>query len=250
MDRLPACWLTEVRPQFVNEPAGGQAVLLPSRRHTLECGRRPACAITLHDGNQRPEPVPLRLCAVELSTDSVRPHVEHGMAGALHPPEFGVAPRGHTATPFMHEFNDLFAALEGRLDEQGVPEGLPFLICPEGRFDVGLNRYFSVWLAASPWNTQAAHARDLRTFFDFLWSARRGCGWREATAEDRAAYEWWRRRDERGPRVEVRRLWQENTELRRIVEVYAEMIRQLATENDALRQPTAAVHSLPVRGNA
>ncbi|MCX4547189.1 site-specific integrase [Streptomyces sp. NBC_01565] len=105
-------------------------------------------------------------------------------------------------TPFMREFSDLFATLEGRLDEQGVPEGQPFLICPEGRFDVGLNRYFSVWLASSPWNTQAAHARDLRTFFDFLWSGRGGCGWREATPEDRAAYGWWRRRDERGPRVE------------------------------------------------
>ncbi|MFV5996075.1 site-specific integrase [Streptomyces sp. NPDC056231] len=57
-------------------------------------------------------------------------------------------------------------------------------------------------MASSPWNTQAARARDLRTFFDFLWSARDGCGWREATPEDRAAYEWWRRRDERGPRVE------------------------------------------------
>ncbi|MEV8071610.1 hypothetical protein [Streptomyces pseudogriseolus] len=48
----------------------------------------------------------------------------------------------------------------------------------------------------------------------------------------------------------VRRLRQENTELRRTVEVYAEMIRQLAIENDALRQPSAVVRSLPVQGNA
>ncbi|GGW53524.1 cell division protein ZapB [Streptomyces griseoloalbus] len=48
----------------------------------------------------------------------------------------------------------------------------------------------------------------------------------------------------------VRRLRQENTELRRTVEVYAEMIRQLAIENDALRQPSAVVRSLPLQGNA
>ncbi|MEV5906335.1 cell division protein ZapB [Streptomyces sp. NPDC052127] len=47
----------------------------------------------------------------------------------------------------------------------------------------------------------------------------------------------------------VRRLRQENTELRRTVEVYAEMIRQLAAENDALRQPSAVVRSLPARGD-
>jgi hypothetical protein len=46
--------------------------------------------------------------------------------------------------------------------------GQPFLISPTGEYDVALNRYFSVWQASSPWNTQAAHARDLRTYFDFL----------------------------------------------------------------------------------
>ncbi|WP_405787054.1 cell division protein ZapB [Streptomyces sp. NBC_00029] len=47
----------------------------------------------------------------------------------------------------------------------------------------------------------------------------------------------------------VRRLRQENIELRRTVEIYSEMIRQLATENDALRQPSVVVRSLPVRGD-
>ncbi len=60
-DQLLAWGLTEVRPQFGDQPAGGQAVLLPSRRHTLEGGRRPACAVTLRDGDQRPEPVLLGL---------------------------------------------------------------------------------------------------------------------------------------------------------------------------------------------
>ncbi|MGW3669190.1 tyrosine-type recombinase/integrase [Streptomyces sp. NPDC005141] len=53
VDRLLAWWLTEVRPQFGDEPAGGQAVLLPSRRHSADGGRRPACAVTLRDGLAR-----------------------------------------------------------------------------------------------------------------------------------------------------------------------------------------------------
>ncbi|MGY1495081.1 hypothetical protein ACW4TU_00260 [Streptomyces sp. QTS52] len=69
------------------------------------------------------------------------------------------------------EFSALFADLGEGLDDLGVPEGQPFLISPAGVYDVALNRYFSVWPASSPWNTQAAHARDLRTYFDFLWFA-------------------------------------------------------------------------------
>jgi hypothetical protein len=76
------------------------------------------------------------------------------------------------------------------------------LVGPRGKYDVALNRYFAVWLAHSPANTQAAHARDQRTFLDFLWSARNAKGWRDASAEDRVTYEWWRRRDETGPRIQ------------------------------------------------
>lgn len=101
------------------------------------------------------------------------------------------------ATTLMREFSTLFAELDQGLDELGVPEGQPFLISPKGEYDVELNRYFSVWLANSPWSTHAAHARDLRTFFDFLWFARGELSWRGSTADDRAAYDWWRRRDER-----------------------------------------------------
>ncbi|NEA76963.1 MULTISPECIES: site-specific integrase [unclassified Streptomyces] len=105
-------------------------------------------------------------------------------------------------TPLMREFAEVFARLDVQLDEGRVPEGQPFLIGPRGHFDVALNRYFSAWMAHSPWNTQAAHARDLRTFFNFLWSARGACDWRDASPEDRAAYGWWRRRDDARPRVE------------------------------------------------
>ncbi|WP_217572944.1 hypothetical protein [Streptomyces sp. GbtcB7] len=105
-------------------------------------------------------------------------------------------------TSFIREFSALIAGLDLRLDDLGVSEGQPFLISPAGQYDVALNRYFPVWPASSPWNTQAAHARDRRTFFDVLWFARDRCDWREATVDDRAAYEWWRRRDDDGPRVE------------------------------------------------
>src|SRR3954447_15721443 len=88
-------------------------------------------------------------------------------------------------TRFMREFGDLFASLDQRVDDQGVPEGQPFVISPTCDFDLALNRYFSVWMASSSWNTQAAHARDLRTYFDFLWFAR---GQR---SPPRPAGRWW-----------------------------------------------------------
>ncbi|MEU8679637.1 hypothetical protein [Streptomyces sp. NPDC048560] len=89
------------------------------------------------------------------------------------------------------EFSSLFADLGEGLDDLGVPEGQPFLISPAGVYDVALNRYFSVWLASSPWNTQAAHVRALRTYFDFLWFARGRRDWRDVHMDDRAAFEWW-----------------------------------------------------------
>jgi hypothetical protein len=45
-----------------------------------------------------------------------------------------------------------------------VCRGPAVLISPKGEYDVELNRYFSVWLASSLRNTQAAHAHDLRWF--------------------------------------------------------------------------------------
>ncbi|MCX4462409.1 hypothetical protein OOK58_59055 [Streptomyces sp. NBC_01728] len=52
------------------------------------------------------------------------------------------------------------------LDEHGVLDGQPFLISPAGAYDVELNRYFAAVLSASPWNTQAAVASDLRRHAD------------------------------------------------------------------------------------
>ncbi|MFF1548128.1 tyrosine-type recombinase/integrase [Streptomyces sp. NPDC058291] len=50
VDRLLAWWLAEVRPQFGDGPAGGRAVLLPSRRRAAGGGWCAACAVTLRQG--------------------------------------------------------------------------------------------------------------------------------------------------------------------------------------------------------
>ncbi len=108
-------------------------------------------------------------------------------------------PRPQVHEPLLEVLGDL----DGWLDERGVLDGQPFLISPDGRYDVTLNRYFEqARMSTAPWNTQAAHARDLKNFLDFLWGNRGGTSWREAAPEDRAAYERWRRKDPAGPRVE------------------------------------------------
>ncbi|MEV0195237.1 hypothetical protein [Nonomuraea sp. NPDC050691] len=53
--------------------------------------------------------------------------------------------------------------------------------------------------------------------------------------------------DERD-RAAVQRLRRENADLRRTVETYAEMIRQLAVENEALRRAPSTVRPLTARG--
>ncbi|MFD8229267.1 hypothetical protein ACFV16_34700 [Streptomyces massasporeus] len=110
--------------------------------------------------------------------------------------------RPREVTPFKREFSEFLAVLAQGLDALGVPEGQQlFLISLAGVCDAALNRYFSVRLASSPWNTQAAHARKPRTYFEFLWFARGQRDWRGASVDERAVYEWWRR-DERGPHLE------------------------------------------------
>jgi len=93
--------------------------------------------------------------------------------------------------------------LDGWLDAEAIPEGLPLLLDPAGRYDVDLNRYFlRGQVRAGPGNTQRAIAYDLRSWLSFLWCNRGGTSWRDATDQDRAAYQYWRRRDPAGPRVE------------------------------------------------
>src|SRR6266536_5900614 len=93
--------------------------------------------------------------------------------------------------------------LDAWLDAEDIPEGLPFLLDPDGRYDVDLNRYFQrAQIQAGPENTQRAIAYDLRNWLSFLWCNRGGKSWRDAAAEDRAADQYWRRRDTAGPHVE------------------------------------------------
>jgi hypothetical protein len=85
------------------------------------------------------------------------------------------------------------------LDGEGIEDGVPFLISPDGHYDIDLNAYFL--LHPAPENTQAAIAYDPASFLTFLWHHRQPLGtrsWRDATPQDRAAYHRWRRIDERG----------------------------------------------------
>ena len=51
---------------------------------------------------------------------------------------------------------------------------MPFLISPDGRYDIDLNSYFL--LNPAPENTQAAIAYDLASFLTFLWCHRQPLG--------------------------------------------------------------------------
>jgi site-specific recombinase XerD len=107
-------------------------------------------------------------------------------------------PQPRAVVPLVGELGDL----NRWLDECGLLDDAPFLLGPDGSYDVVLNGYFTgVWLRGSPKNTQAAVAYDLKKWLDFLASSRDRPTWRDATTEDRAAFEQWRRKDPRGPRV-------------------------------------------------
>lgn len=104
--------------------------------------------------------------------------------------------------------------IDSWLAVEEIPEGSPFLLAPDGVYDVVLNEYFvSYRLAVASRHTHDAAARDLGRFLDFLWfhrppipvavscSAGRPRTWRDATEDDRRAFEYWRCRDEAGPLV-------------------------------------------------
>ncbi|KJS53503.1 integrase [Streptomyces rubellomurinus subsp. indigoferus] len=88
------------------------------------------------------------------------------------------------------------------LDDHDVLDGQPFLISPEGRYDIELNSYVPTALAASPEDTWRAVTSDLKLWLTFLWVSRGRKDWRQATPEDRAAYKQWRTADPRGPHVD------------------------------------------------
>jgi Phage integrase, N-terminal SAM-like domain len=102
--------------------------------------------------------------------------------------------------PFVAELPDDW---ERWLAEDDTPVGTPFLVSPSFAYDVELNAFFrSAEMVGSAWNTQAGYARDVAAFLTFLWASRGGRSWRDVTEADHIAYLVWRRRDERGPRVD------------------------------------------------
>lgn len=107
-------------------------------------------------------------------------------------------PRPQSPDPLINLLWDL----DEWLDSRGVLEGQPYLISPEGIYDIELNEYFALELAASPNDTQRAHASDLKLWLHFLWVSRGRKDWRHATPDDRAAYKQWRTVDPRGPHVD------------------------------------------------
>jgi len=101
--------------------------------------------------------------------------------------------------PFLQDLPD---GLESWLDAMDILEGTPFLLSPSLEYDVELNRFFHrPTLLGAPWNTQAAYARDIAQFLNFLWASRGERSWRGVTEADHLAYLVWRLRDDAGPRV-------------------------------------------------
>lgn len=123
------------------------------------------------------------------------------------------------------------------LRAEGILDGLPFLLDPEGRYDVALNRYFLYGrIAAGPENTQRAIAYDLVNWLSFLWFNRRRTSWWDATGEDRAAYKTWRRNDPDGPHVSGA-TW--NREVATVNGFYRWAVRRdLVRENPIEQRPT------------
>ncbi|MFF4963319.1 tyrosine-type recombinase/integrase [Streptomyces sp. NPDC001222] len=104
------------------------------------------------------------------------------------------------------------------LDSEGIGEGTPFLIAPDGSYDIELNGYWtSTQMIGGSRHTRSGSAREMRTFCDFLWNHRppvadgtegtesaapgRARGWRDATVRDREVYEFWRCDDPQGSRL-------------------------------------------------
>lgn len=91
-----------------------------------------------------------------------------------------------------------YPGLEDRERAAGIRLGQPFLLTADGRPDIDVLLYFksSSFQTLAP-ESQASYALDLKIFLSFL--SVQGVEWRNATDEDVADFEFWRRRDERNP---------------------------------------------------
>jgi site-specific recombinase XerD len=140
-------------------------------------------------------------------------------------------PRPRGADPVLAGVGDL----DGWLERHGVREGTPFLIDPAGGYDVALNGYFLQVLGSASVHTQRAVGYDLKRFLAFLSENRGGTSWRQASPEDRAAFQRWRRVDPAGPRVAAT-TW--DREVATVNQFYGWAVRSgLAFSNPILSRP-------------
>lgn len=84
-------------------------------------------------------------------------------------------------------------------------EGTPFLLAPDGTFDLELNQFFTTgrMLVSSP-HTRIGYARDIVAFLSFAALRQRERSsdvWRTVNRDDRRAYARWRNDAADGPRV-------------------------------------------------
>ncbi|MDH6129863.1 integrase [Kitasatospora sp. GP82] len=131
------------------------------------------------------------------------------------------------------------------LEAEGIADGTPYLMCPDGTYDIQLNSYWlSPEMTGSSRHTKLAAARDLKSQLNFLWNHRppvpaegpddaRPRSWRDATERDREAYEVWRCDDPAGPRVDAS-TW--NRELTTVNGVYTWAVRKGFVEQNPIAQ--------------
>jgi site-specific recombinase XerD len=101
-----------------------------------------------------------------------------------------------TSAELLGEVPGLGRDAASALARAGVEPGMPFVLAPDGAYDVALNRFFRDlpdWGVRSA-NSQAAYARDLTLFCRFLYQRRGGRTIWQADQEDLRAFKVVRRR--------------------------------------------------------
>lgn len=97
---------------------------------------------------------------------------------------------GGFSSPLLDGWDDLEEVEAGL----GIEPGQPFLLRPDGSPDPDVVAYFaSAAFRRLARGSQVSYAMDLKVFLSFL--ERQGTGWRDATGESMADFEFWRRRD-------------------------------------------------------
>lgn len=105
---------------------------------------------------------------------------------------------GAAAPEGVHQLLSGWDDLDDAERALGIRDGQPILVAPDGSCDPRLSRFFmrSRFATLAP-GSQRSYASDLCVFLNFLCT--RGVTWLEATADDLADFEWWRRRDTANP---------------------------------------------------